>query len=173
MFNLLEACRHQELGLDNLYTYIKDKITKLEIQVTMRRKDGHNCGGFSDLVSDVSEETVTHHGQSTKLVIEQILAEFKTRVDPEDFLQYLTGLNEEDEEAVKCKQQQRGRLAAAEELVSRLRNYKNWKVNLQEALIRPGSGLKDLGKKLSSKSKIAESYTKQGIRISQRSVELL
>lgn len=74
---------------------------------------------------------------------------------------------------MKCKQQQRGRLAAAEELVSRLRNYKNWKVNLQEALIRPGSGLKDLGKKLSSKSKIAESYTKQGIRISQRSVELL
>lgn len=54
---------------------------------------------------------------------------------------------------MKCKQQQRGRLAAAEELVSRLRNYKNWKVDLQEALIRPGSGLKDLGKKLSSKSK--------------------
>lgn len=63
----------------------------------MRSKDGHNCGGFSELVSDVSEETVTHHGQNTKLVIEQILAEFKTRVDPEDFLQYLTGLNEEDE----------------------------------------------------------------------------
>lgn len=73
------------------------QLAKLEIQVTMRRKDGHNCGGFLDLVSDVSEETVTHHGQSTKLVIEQILAEFKTRVDPEDFLQYLTGLNEEDE----------------------------------------------------------------------------
>lgn len=62
----------------------------------MQSKDGHNYGWFSDLVIDASEETVTHHGQDNKSV-EQILVEFKTRVDPEDFLQYLTGLNEEDE----------------------------------------------------------------------------
>lgn len=31
VFNLLEACRHQELGLDHLYTYIKDKIRSREM----------------------------------------------------------------------------------------------------------------------------------------------
>lgn len=55
---------------------------------------------------------------------------------------------------MKCKQQQSGRLAAAEELVSRLRsNYKHWKDDLQEALKCGGSGLEDLGEKLSSKCK--------------------
>lgn len=51
---------------------------------------------------------------------------------------------------MKCKQQQSGKRAAAEELVSRLlRNYEHWKDDLQEALIYPESGLKDLGEKLS------------------------
>lgn len=51
---------------------------------------------------------------------------------------------------MKCKQRQSGKRAAAEELVSRLlRNYEHWKDDLQEALIYPESGLKDLGEKLS------------------------
>lgn len=50
-----------------------------------------------DSVSDASEETVTHQGQDTQSVIEQILAEFKSKVDPEDFVQYLRKLKEEDE----------------------------------------------------------------------------
>lgn len=55
---------------------------------------------------------------------------------------------------MKCKQQQSSRLAAAEELVSRLRrNYTHWKEDLQEALKCEGSGLKDLGEKLSGKCK--------------------
>lgn len=51
---------------------------------------------------------------------------------------------------MKCKQRQSGKRAAAEELVSRLlRNYEHWKDDIQEALIYPESGLKDLGEKLS------------------------
>lgn len=55
---------------------------------------------------------------------------------------------------MKCKQQHSGKRAAAEELVSRLRsNYKHWKDDLQKALKCRGSGLEDLGEKLSGKCK--------------------
>lgn len=55
---------------------------------------------------------------------------------------------------MKCKQQQSGKRAAAEELVFRLlSNYKHWKDDLQEALKCRGSGLEDLGEKLSGKCK--------------------
>lgn len=51
--------------------------------------------------------------------------------------------------------------------MSCVKRYKNWKVHLKEALIRPGSGLIDLGDKLSGKSKSSKL-----LENSQRSVEL-
>ncbi|XP_052683371.1 uncharacterized protein LOC128163761 [Crassostrea angulata] len=150
VYNLLLACNHPELGLDHLCNYIKDKMTQLEIRITIRCNDGHNCAGISDSINDASEEVLTQQGGGTRSDIEKILADFKSRVDPEDFVQYLTRLKEEDEEAVKCKQQQSGRLAAAEELVFLFRkNYTHWKHDLQEALKCERSGLQDLGEKLS------------------------
>lgn len=154
MHNLLEACSYPELGLDHLKRFIENQMTRLEIRITNNPKnpcgDGHNCVGATDSVTVAAEEAVTQEGQDTQSVIEQILADFKKKVDPEEFLQYLTRLTEEDEDAVKSKQEQSGRLAAAEELASRLiRNYKHWKHDLQEALKCPGSGLEDLGDKLS------------------------
>lgn len=39
-------------------------------------------------------------GRGTQSVIEKILADFKSRVDPEDFVPYLTRLEEEDEVSI-------------------------------------------------------------------------
>lgn len=78
-------------------SYYFNVIAKLEIRITIRCNDGHNCAGISDSINDASEEALTQQKQDTQSVIEQILADFKSRVDPEDFVQYLTKLKEEDE----------------------------------------------------------------------------
>lgn len=72
-------------------------IATLEIRITIRCNDGHNCAGISGSINDASEEVLTQQGQDKQSDIERILAEFKSRVDPEDFVQYLTKLVEEDE----------------------------------------------------------------------------
>lgn len=72
-------------------------IAQLEIRITIRCNDGHNCAGISDSINDASEEVLTQQGGGTRSDIEKILADFKSRVDPEDFVQYLTRLKEEDE----------------------------------------------------------------------------
>lgn len=72
-------------------------IAQLEIRIRIRCNDGHNCAGISDSKNDASEEVLTQQGGGTRSDIEKILADFKSRVDPEDFVQYLTRLKEEDE----------------------------------------------------------------------------
>lgn len=72
-------------------------IATLEIRITIRCNDGHNCAGISGSINDASEEVLTQQGQDKQSDIERILAEFKSRVDPEDFIPYLTRLEEEDE----------------------------------------------------------------------------
>lgn len=72
-------------------------IATLEIRITIRCNDGHNCAGISGSINDASEEVLTQQGQDKQSDIERILAEFKSRVDPEDFVQYLTKLVEDDE----------------------------------------------------------------------------
>lgn len=72
-------------------------IAQPEIRITIRCNDGHNCAGISGSINDASEEVLTQQGQDKQSDIERILAEFKSRVDPEDFVQYLTRLKEEDE----------------------------------------------------------------------------
>lgn len=72
-------------------------IATLEIRITIRCNDGHNCAGISGSINDASEEVLTQQGQDKQSDIERILAEFKSRVDPEDFVQYLTKLVEKDE----------------------------------------------------------------------------
>lgn len=72
-------------------------IAQLEIRITIQCNDGHNCAGISDSINDPSEEVLTQQGGGTRSDIEKILADFKSRVDPEDFVQYLTRLKEEDE----------------------------------------------------------------------------
>lgn len=140
MNNLLLACSQQELGLDHLCSYIKDKMSELklikvcktklhsqtekflvedanihcenysftviaeqEIRITIRCSDGHNCAGISYPINNASEEVLTQQGRDTQSVIEQILTDFKSRVDPEDFVQYLTRLKEEDEVSIYTK----------------------------------------------------------------------
>lgn len=70
-------------------------IATLEIRITIRCNDGHNCAGISGSIND--EEVLTQQGQDKQSDIERILAEFKSRVDPEDFVSYLTRLVEKDE----------------------------------------------------------------------------
>lgn len=70
-------------------------IATLEIRITIRCNDGHNCAGISGSIND--EEVLTQQGQDKQSDIERILAEFKSRVDPEDFVPYLTRLVEKDE----------------------------------------------------------------------------
>lgn len=72
-------------------------IATLEIRITIRCNDGHNCAGISGSINDASEEVLTQQGQDKQSDIERILAEFKSRVDPEDFVPYLTRLVEKDE----------------------------------------------------------------------------
>lgn len=72
-------------------------IAQLEIRITIQCNDGHNCAGISDSINDASEEVLTQQGGGTRSDIEKILDDFKSRVDPEDFVQYLTRLKEEDE----------------------------------------------------------------------------
>lgn len=78
-------------------SYYFNVIAKLEIRITIQCNDGHNCAWISNSINDASEEALTQQGRDTQSIIEQILTDFKSRVDPEEFVQYLTRLKEEDE----------------------------------------------------------------------------
>ncbi|XP_062597533.1 uncharacterized protein LOC134258957 [Saccostrea cucullata] len=148
--NLLEALLHPELKLQHLAKLFIEKSTELQIKITLHTKcsDGHNCASVEQIPPNVSSQVQVTEKEKEKSELERVLEEFKARVDPEDFLQYLENLKEKDEDAIKSKQEKEGRAAASAELVSRLLQYKHWKNDLEKALKMPDSGLEDLGKAL-------------------------
>ncbi|XP_062595073.1 uncharacterized protein LOC134256444 [Saccostrea cucullata] len=153
--NLLEALLHPELKLHHLTKLFIEKSTELQIKITLHTKcqDGHNCASTEQIPLNVSSQvqvTEKEQEEEPKSELQKVLEDFKARVDPEDFLQYLENLKEKDEDAIKSKQEVDGRAAAAEELISRLLQYKHWKNDLEKALKTPGSSLEDLGLTLSS-----------------------
>ncbi|XP_061193938.1 uncharacterized protein LOC133202180 [Saccostrea echinata] len=151
--HLLEALQHPELKLNHLFKLFIEKSTELQIKITLHNKckDGHNCAPREQISPDISSQVVVaekEHEKEPKSELGKVLKEFKARVDPEDFLQYLENLKEKDEDAIKSKQEKEGRAEAAEELISRLLLYRHWKDDLEKALKMPGSGLEDLGRTL-------------------------
>ena len=71
--------------------------------MTIKCSDGENCGEESSVAeassSDQLEAKQVEKGDNPS---EQFLKTFKARVDPQDFLQYLTRFKEADQVCLNC-----------------------------------------------------------------------